>query len=112
MGFELTRDEPATVDRVHESKSVLGLALGALRSHVDGQLSRARDVLGSLPLPAGDSPGAPALRAEREEAELLAAQVDVLDLLGRGVDGPQTRIALARGPRDAEDERGAQRGPN
>lgn len=100
------------MDGVYESESVLGLTVCALRADVHGALLWAGNVLGSCPLSERNPPGAPTLCAERDESESRTAQIDVLDLLRLYVDDAQARIALGRGPGDAEDERGVQRGPN
>ncbi|MGB3369163.1 MAG: hypothetical protein WBA81_00940 [Rhodococcus sp. (in: high G+C Gram-positive bacteria)] len=97
---------------MHEPKSVLGFAFRTLSAHVHRALSRARNVLRTCARTKSDTAGAPALRACRSEAESSAAQFHVLDCLRLDVDDAKTRVALARRPGDAEDERDAQRGPN
>ncbi|WP_338893088.1 hypothetical protein [Rhodococcus sovatensis] len=89
---------------MHEPKSVLGFACRALRAHVHRVLSRARNVLRTCARAERDSAGAPALRAQRSEAEPSAAQIYVPDLLRLDVDDSKTRVALARRPGDAENE--------
>lgn len=91
------------MNRVHEAKRILGLAHLALRSDLHGRLRRARHVLGATGLEC-DPPGAPALRTEGLETDMLATHVDVPDLTSRHVDHPEPRITLARGPGDTENE--------